>query len=276
MITPSTTTSTKNKSCNPTFDGYRNTTVEILPTSARTLYSSDISNAPRVTSGPSTVTLIDVVTLPPTTSTTIVIITTTNTWDIGQSIAPFPLPSCLFSYFLGYFSEVVPVSSSCSVPFELSAPNSTSGHISSQLLTASVPAIYATESCSPEGNDENGQYYVLNGPAWPELSNSVECISFPSSNYPTDMSDDTKINCRFFTDGGTSWTGCSATTFSDPKSWRVKGGRCQVFISEACANDEGEFDYYLPEGCHTFGDYEYQDMKNWRSTKCFSLGDAAA
>ncbi|KAJ8117547.1 hypothetical protein ONZ43_g4186 [Nemania bipapillata] len=46
-----------------------------------------------------------------------------------------------------------------------------------------------------------------------------------------------------------------------------------VFEGSGC-NHLNAFDYYFIEGCHTYGDYDYEDIEVWGSFWCFSTGDS--
>ncbi|KAI0103923.1 pectate lyase superfamily protein-domain-containing protein [Nemania sp. FL0031] len=107
-----------------------------------------------------------------------------------------------------------------------------------------------------------------------ELSTDLDCITLPN-NLPQNILDDTSDNCRFFTNGGLDYGSCSGGTFDDPKAWTISSGRCQVFEGSGC-NHLNAFDYYFMEGCHTYGDYDYEDIEVWGSFWCFSTGDSEA
>ncbi|KAI0410472.1 pectate lyase superfamily protein-domain-containing protein [Xylaria grammica] len=126
-------------------------------------------------------------------------------------------------------------------------------------------AIYASPSCA-------GDYYVVEGPALAELSTELDCITLPN-NLPQNILDDSSDNCRYFTNGGADYGSCSKGTFNDPKSWVIGNGRCQVFEGAGC-DHLNAFDYYFVEGCHTYGEYDYEDIEDWGSFWCFSTGPA--
>ncbi|KAI8954477.1 hypothetical protein F4801DRAFT_533349 [Xylaria longipes] len=127
-------------------------------------------------------------------------------------------------------------------------------------------AIYASSDCAAKGGD----YYVIEGPALPELSPDLACLTLPN-DLPQNILDDSSNNCRYFMDGGSSYGSCSGGKFDDPKSWSISSGRCQVFDGEGCDHLD-LFDYYFVEGCHNYGAYDYEDIKTWRSLWCFSTG----
>lgn len=134
---------------------------------------------------------------------------------------------------------------------------------------------FASPSCNADAG-AHGDYYVLTGPALPVSWDwAVQCIAFPPADIPDAGFDGTRNSCRYFTNGGTEFSDCSEATLDDFSSWRLRSGMCQVYDHVGCPRDKGAFSYYMPEGCHEYGAYDYEDIRPWRSMKCYRWDPSA-
>lgn len=93
-------------------------------------------------------------------------------------------------------------------------------------------AIYSRKGCT-------GDYYLLSGynTERKDRYDVGECIDL-TGNTNTDL---TKAitSCRWWKDGGLSWTKCSESPLKDPKSWFISSGDCTAYSDRKCKSQAG-------------------------------------
>ncbi|KAJ5579784.1 uncharacterized protein N7459_005769 [Penicillium hispanicum] len=88
-------------------------------------------------------------------------------------------------------------------------------------------AIYEDKKCS-------GDYYLVEG------HNSYitnDCLVLESDISTDVMSDG--VSCRWYTDGGFSWTSCANSKLKRPKSFWITQGQCWVYSDTKCKKESG-------------------------------------
>lgn len=137
----------------------------------------------------------------------------------------------------------------------LSPTTTTTTTAASPTATWSI-AIYSEEDCA-------GDYYSVEGHNLDGSSNT--CLVLRDGLSSDVLS--SGVSCRWFTDGGFSWTDCDSSTLTQPLSWRVVGGVCTAYDNDSCSKD-GYQDAYTPgQGCHNY-DASLDDTQTWIAMTC--------
>ncbi|KAJ5111001.1 hypothetical protein N7532_001536 [Penicillium argentinense] len=107
-------------------------------------------------------------------------------------------------------------------------PKTTTTTSRKPVKTFSITA-YEGKNCDPD----NGNYFVVSGYS----ADWSPCIDVSSDLPPSD--DDAQIWCQYYTNGGFSWSNCSANDLLHPKSWAMRAGGCATFRDRACKEPGG-------------------------------------
>ncbi|KAI0397046.1 pectate lyase superfamily protein-domain-containing protein [Xylariaceae sp. FL0594] len=134
-------------------------------------------------------------------------------------------------------------------------------------------AVYQSPDCGAQG----GNYKIIQGPLYDVNSPKVQCVPVYNS-LPTTFQDDAGTYCRWYLNGGSSWTTCDAyQDVFEAKSWFLHSGNCVVWEADndACDYSYGFWQYYYSgSGCYNFGDGDEggqrPDVAYWASLKCYS------
>ncbi|CAP79970.1 hypothetical protein E8E15_006327 [Penicillium rubens] len=108
-----------------------------------------------------------------------------------------------------------------------------------------------------------GDYYVLQGH---NVGYSNTCLNLHGglSNKYTE----TGVSCKWFTDGGNSYTNCDAGTLEAPRSWIVQGGICTVYDVKNCG-DSLMSNAYTQRSCQNRDKF---DTPKFLSMNCYTEG----
>ncbi|KAJ5116285.1 hypothetical protein N7456_000633 [Penicillium angulare] len=107
----------------------------------------------------------------------------------------------------------------------------TSSDASSTNSVTWIATIYSEANCE-------GDYYVLQG----TNTSPSKCLDISGGNIPS-ASSDTEPWCRWYTDGGLSWTSCDQSTITTPGSFWFTLAECTIYNNTDCdsAGDSGIF-----------------------------------
>ncbi|CAG8081750.1 unnamed protein product [Penicillium salamii] len=123
-------------------------------------------------------------------------------------------------------------------------------------------SLYEADTC------DGGNYYNLIGHN-DYMTNGMPCLQLNQGWTSTDMTDETKPSCRWWTQGGNKWEKCLNSPLNTPKSWFLERGFCAVFTDDNCQTPGGRLSQR--GGCHHTGETAYSPTY-FGSMQCFSYG----
>jgi hypothetical protein len=93
-----------------------------------------------------------------------------------------------------------------------------------------------------------GDYYHMEGYNEDYITGAEGCLNLRGGL--NSLLTETNVTCRWWTNGGLTWSDCDSGTMEAPQSWVVKNGRCMVFNGQGCDCFDHYALSYVPLGCH--------------------------
>ncbi|KAJ5668977.1 Peptidoglycan-binding Lysin subgroup [Penicillium macrosclerotiorum] len=118
-------------------------------------------------------------------------------------------------------------------------------------------AMYSESGCK-------GDYYLLQGH---NTVGGAQCVSL-HGRLSTSVTD-TGISCRWWTDGGFSWTDCDSSSLKQPKSWYITNGECWVYPTDQCVQKDYSGEIYRARiGCQDIHTSALEPYGEFGGLKC--------
>ncbi|KAJ5482176.1 hypothetical protein N7475_000988 [Penicillium sp. IBT 31633x] len=115
-----------------------------------------------------------------------------------------------------------------------------------------------------ENKECKGDYFSIQGYGLSDASS--ECFAL-SEDTNTEITDKTR-SCRWWNDGGLSWSTCASSKLKEPKSWAITSGQCYVYMDKTCTTYVG---MVAGRKCRNYTDSMLNPTTTWGSMRCWDI-----